>query len=188
MQGERFTSGRVPDPGIGKLFAIEERWQSWLDVEAALSHSQAELGILPRESAEAIAAACDIRRLDLGNVRNGVARMSHPFMPLVTEAMVSMLACARIGAVQSVVFGGFAAKELATRIDDAQPKLVITKHRAGAFSIELELDDAARTLVYRRRLDVIQRQLGSMQQYEEARALFGAAEKSDAEELVLVRN
>jgi len=48
------------------------------------------------------------------------------YMPLVPEAMVAMLACARIGAVHSVVFGGFAAKELATRIDDAQPKLVIS--------------------------------------------------------------
>ncbi|MFG3756946.1 AMP-binding protein, partial [Klebsiella pneumoniae] len=43
------------------------------------------------------------------------------YMPMVPEAMVAMLACARIGAVHSVVFGGFAAKELATRIDDAQP-------------------------------------------------------------------
>ncbi|MDU6671643.1 MAG: acetyl-coenzyme A synthetase N-terminal domain-containing protein, partial [Bradyrhizobium sp.] len=41
------------------------------------------------------------------------------YMPMVPEAMVAMLACARIGAVHSVVFGGFAAKELATRIDDA---------------------------------------------------------------------
>ncbi len=48
------------------------------------------------------------------------------YMPLVPEAMIAMLACARIGAVHSVVFGGFAAKELATRIDDAQPKLVLS--------------------------------------------------------------
>jgi propionyl-CoA synthetase len=47
-------------------------------------------------------------------------------MPMIPEALVAMLACARIGAVHSVVFGGFAAKELATRIDDAQPKLVLT--------------------------------------------------------------
>ncbi|MGJ5154233.1 propionyl-CoA synthetase [Bradyrhizobium sp. HKCCYLR1023] len=48
------------------------------------------------------------------------------YMPMVPEAMVAMLACARIGAVHSVVFGGFAAKELATRIDDATPKLVLS--------------------------------------------------------------
>ena len=48
------------------------------------------------------------------------------YMPMVTEAVIAMLACARIGAVHSVVFGGFAANELATRIDDAKPKLVLS--------------------------------------------------------------
>jgi propionyl-CoA synthetase len=47
------------------------------------------------------------------------------YMPMVPEALAAMLACARIGAVHSVVFGGFAARELAVRIDDARPKLVI---------------------------------------------------------------
>ncbi len=47
------------------------------------------------------------------------------YMPMVPEAVVAMLACARLGAIHSVVFGGFAAHELATRIDDAAPKLVI---------------------------------------------------------------
>ncbi len=48
------------------------------------------------------------------------------YMPMVPETAVAMLACARIGAIHSVVFGGFAAKELATRIDDAKPKLIVT--------------------------------------------------------------
>src|SRR5579863_3525646 len=48
------------------------------------------------------------------------------YMPMVPEAVVAMLACARIGAVHSVVFGGFAPKELATRIDDAAPKLILS--------------------------------------------------------------
>ena len=48
------------------------------------------------------------------------------YMPMVPEAVVAMLACARIGAVHSVVFGGFAAKELATRIEDAKPKLIFS--------------------------------------------------------------
>ena len=48
------------------------------------------------------------------------------YMPMVAEAAFAMLACARLGAIHSVVFGGFAARELATRIDDAQPKLIIT--------------------------------------------------------------
>ena len=48
------------------------------------------------------------------------------YMPMVPEAMVAMLACARIGVVHSVVFGGFAARELATRIEDAKPKLIFS--------------------------------------------------------------
>ena len=48
------------------------------------------------------------------------------YMPMVPEAVIGMLACARIGAVHSVVFGGFAAKELATRIDDAKPKVILS--------------------------------------------------------------
>ncbi|MCB4770918.1 propionyl-CoA synthetase [Ancylobacter sp. Lp-2] len=48
------------------------------------------------------------------------------YMPMVPEAVVAMLACARIGAVHSVVFGGFAAAELAGRIDDARPKVVLS--------------------------------------------------------------
>ncbi len=47
------------------------------------------------------------------------------YMPMVPEAVEAMLACARIGAIHSVVFGGFAANELATRIDDATPKAII---------------------------------------------------------------
>ncbi|MBU2644221.1 propionyl-CoA synthetase [bacterium] len=48
------------------------------------------------------------------------------YMPMISEAAVAMLACARIGAIHSVVFGGFAAKELAVRIDDAKPKVVVS--------------------------------------------------------------
>ncbi|MED5579397.1 MAG: propionyl-CoA synthetase [Nitrospinota bacterium] len=48
------------------------------------------------------------------------------YMPMVPEAVIAMLACARVGAVHSVVFGGFAPNELATRIDDAKPKMIIS--------------------------------------------------------------
>ncbi len=48
------------------------------------------------------------------------------YMPMIPEAAMAMLACARIGAIHSVVFGGFAANELATRIDDATPKVVLS--------------------------------------------------------------
>jgi len=47
------------------------------------------------------------------------------YMPMIPQAAFAMLACARLGAVHSVVFGGFAAKELATRIEDARPKAIL---------------------------------------------------------------
>ncbi len=48
------------------------------------------------------------------------------YMPMIPEAVMAMLACARLGAIHSVVFGGFAARELSTRIDDAKPKAIIS--------------------------------------------------------------
>ena len=66
------------------------------------------------------------------------------YMPMVPEAVFAMLACARIGAIHSVVFGGFAAKELATRIDDAKPKLILS----ASCGIE-----AARVVPYKPLLD-----------------------------------
>jgi len=47
-------------------------------------------------------------------------------MPMVPEALIAMLACARLGAIHSVVFGGFASNELAVRIDDASPKVIVS--------------------------------------------------------------
>jgi propionyl-CoA synthetase len=48
------------------------------------------------------------------------------YMPMIIEAAFAMLACARLGVIHSVVFGGFAPKELANRIDDCAPKLIVT--------------------------------------------------------------
>ena len=59
------------------------------------------------------------------------------YMPMVPEAVVAMLACARLGAVHSVVFGGFAAHELAVRIDDARPQVIVLgvlRHRGRSAS------------------------------------------------------
>ncbi|MEN3364078.1 MAG: propionyl-CoA synthetase [Burkholderiales bacterium] len=68
------------------------------------------------------------------------------YMPMVPEAAFTMLACARIGAIHSVVFGGFAANSLATRIDDAKPKLIVSADagsRAGkVITYKDLLDDA----------------------------------------------
>ncbi|MDQ3416159.1 MAG: propionyl-CoA synthetase [Actinomycetota bacterium] len=71
------------------------------------------------EQSAAFAGA--LRRLGVGKGDRVVL-----YMPMVPEAVVAMLACARIGAVHSVVFGGFAPNELATRIDDAQPTVIVS--------------------------------------------------------------
>ena len=60
---------------------------------------------------------------DLGVVKGDTVVI---YMPMVPQALMAMLACARLGAVHSVVFGGFAPKELAVRIDDAKPKVMIS--------------------------------------------------------------
>ena len=71
-----------------------------------------------------------IETMALGNVmkNHGVGKGDRViiYMPMIPEAAIAMLACARIGAVHSVVFGGFAAAELATRIDDSTPKFIIS--------------------------------------------------------------
>lgn len=83
--GERFTSSRVPDAGIHALLLTEERWQAWLEIEAALALTQADFGLIPRDAAAAIRAACLLDRLDLARIRDGIARTSHPLMPLIVE-------------------------------------------------------------------------------------------------------
>ncbi|KAI5093825.1 acyl-CoA synthetase short-chain family member 3, mitochondrial, partial [Silurus meridionalis] len=67
-------------------------------------------------------------------VRHGVKKgdMVVIYMPMVPQAMFTMLACARIGAPHSLIFGGFASKELSVRIDHAKPKLLVT----ASFGIE----------------------------------------------------
>jgi len=69
----------------------------------------------------------DVARFAGALRRLGVARGDRvvSYMAMVPEAVIAMLACARLGAVHSVVFGGFAARELAARIDDARPKVIV---------------------------------------------------------------
>jgi propionyl-CoA synthetase len=70
------------------------------------------------------------------------------YLPMIPEAMLVILACARIGAIHSVVFGGFASASLAARIDDAKPKLIVSADagmRAGkAVPYKGLLDEAIR--------------------------------------------
>lgn len=79
------TATRVSDPGIRALYRLENRWQAWLDVEAALAKAQAELGIIPDGAAEAIARAARLELLDRARIDEGFARTGHTLVPLVWE-------------------------------------------------------------------------------------------------------
>jgi propionyl-CoA synthetase len=89
--------------------------------------------------------ACAATLRDLGVGRGDRVLI---YMPMIPEAVFAMLACVRIGAIHSVVFGGFAAASLATRIDDAKPKLMVTADagmRGGkAVPYKHLVDDACR--------------------------------------------
>jgi adenylosuccinate lyase len=85
MSDERATATRVSDPGIRALYRLENRWQAWLDVEAALARAQAELGIIPPAAADAIARAARLELLDRARIDEGFARTGHTIVPLVWE-------------------------------------------------------------------------------------------------------
>src|ERR1700752_1880508 len=85
MSDELPTAARVSDPGIRALYRLENRWQAWLDVEAALAKAQAELGIIPKEAAEAIAKAAHYELLDRPRLDQGFARPGHTIVPLVWD-------------------------------------------------------------------------------------------------------
>ena len=94
--------------------------------QVALIHDSAVTGVVTRltyaELLDQVARFAGVLR-DAG-VQQGDRVIV--YMPMVPEAVVAMLACARIGAVHSVVFGGFAPAELAARIDDAEPTVIVT--------------------------------------------------------------
>jgi propionyl-CoA synthetase len=111
------------------------------------------------------------------------------YMPMIPEACFTILACARIGAVHSVVFGGFAANSLAARIDDAKPKLMVTADggmRAGKSvlykslvdeSLRLAKSPPANVLIFNRGLDPnMPRTAGRDLDYMELRAQHADAE------------
>jgi propionyl-CoA synthetase len=111
--------------------------------------------------------AAEVNRIAAVFIELGVARGDRVliYMPMIPEAAFAMLACARIGAVHSVVFGGFAAASLATRIDDARPRLMVTSDagmRAGKAvpykhlvdeALRLALHPPQRVLIVNRGLD-----------------------------------
>src|ERR1700722_17895114 len=79
------TATRVSDPGIRALYQLENRWQAWLDVEAALAQTQAELGIIPAPAAQAIVAKAKFDLMDRARIDEGFARTGHTIVPLVWE-------------------------------------------------------------------------------------------------------
>jgi 3-carboxy-cis,cis-muconate cycloisomerase len=85
MSDELPTAARVADPGIRALYAQENRWQAWLEVEAALARAEAELGIIPAAAAEVIAAKARLELLDRARIDEGFARTGHTIVPLVWE-------------------------------------------------------------------------------------------------------
>jgi acyl-coenzyme A synthetase/AMP-(fatty) acid ligase len=76
-------------------------------------------------AADALVRSRAVRQRAQGAWRRGGDRVAI-YLPMIPEAVVAMLACARIGAPHSVVFGGFSAEALRSRIDDAEAKVVIT--------------------------------------------------------------
>jgi propionyl-CoA synthetase len=111
--------------------------------------------------------AAEVNRIAAMFIELGVGRGDRVliYMPMIAEAAFAMLACARIGAVHSVVFGGFAAASLAMRIDDAKPRLMVTSDagmRAGKAvpykhlvdeAIRLAVNPPQRVLIVNRGLD-----------------------------------
>ena len=84
MQSEP-TAFRIADPGIRALFDDESKYQSWLDVEAALAQSQAELGVIPEHAALEITRKAQLSNIDLDSMKQGLAKTGHPLVPLIWE-------------------------------------------------------------------------------------------------------
>ena len=84
MQSEP-TAFRIADPGVRALFDDESKYQSWLDVEAALAQSQAELGVIPEHAALEITRKAQLSNIDLDSMKQGLAKTGHPLVPLIWE-------------------------------------------------------------------------------------------------------
>src|SRR5262249_44000808 len=130
---------RVFDPGqgaYGRWFvggvcntcwnAVDRHALSGRGNQAALTHASPVTGAKQAISYRDLQARIEILANILRDLGVATGDRVILYMPMVPEAVVGMLACARIGAVHSVVFGGFAAKELATRIEDARPKVILS--------------------------------------------------------------
>ena len=116
-----FADGRVN----GCWNAVDRHVEAGYGERVAVIHDSPVTGDVTRLTYAELQGATE--RLAGALARRGVGAGDRVviYMPMVPEAVVAMLACARIGAIHSVVFGGFAARELAVRIDDCRPKAVL---------------------------------------------------------------
>ncbi|BBB14202.1 AMP-binding protein [Novosphingobium flavum] len=148
------TTSEVNDKGIARWFAdgtcnvcwnaVDRHVVAGRGAEPALIYESALLGISKSLTFSELLDSVQVFSSVLRS--HGVMKGDRViiYMPMVSEAVIAMLACARLGAVHSVVFGGFAAHELAVRIDDAKPRVIV------AASCGLEPN---RTIAYKPLLD-----------------------------------
>src|SRR5689334_3626707 len=139
-----------PDARLNTCYnALDRHVSAGLGARVALVHDSPVTGVLTSYTYEGLrdevaVFAGALRRLGVAHGDRVVI-----YMAMIPETVVAMLACARLGAVHSVVFGGFGAKELAARIDDAQPKVVVAAScgvEAGRVVPYLPMLDAALSL------------------------------------------
>lgn len=124
------------DNGIGRWFVDGEMNTAWMALDVHVNNGRGEQTAVIYDSPVSGSKAKYTYRqmrdqvaLFAGVLKaQGVAKGDRVviYMPMIPEALIAMLACARLGAVHSVVFGGFAPHELAVRIDDALPKVIVS--------------------------------------------------------------
>ena len=116
-----------PDGELNTCYnALDRHVESGRAEQLALVHDSPVTGTIRRFTYRELRD--EVARFAGVLARHGVGRGDRVivYMPMVPQAVIAMLACARLGAVHSVVFGGFAANELAVRIDDATPRLIVS--------------------------------------------------------------
>ena len=117
------TASRVADPGLRALYALENRWQAWLDVEAALAVAQAELGIIPAAAAAAIVPKAKLSLMDRARIDEGLARTGHTLVPLVWE----------LGRIVGEVHGGWVHWGATTQNITQTGDLLVLRQAHGIF-------------------------------------------------------